>query len=536
MRSLLVSNLRFSSMTNTLSDYMSTDALAAPLPEAEARRLAGELGEAGGGIVYPHSIVARGGSLYFLIRDGERKRLGVISAGSDASGFDGEQRGIDIGGRGSVLTLCPTSPANAEALRRLLPFLVARPLGLALSAGCGDRLGLATPGHVRAIRKSSMQPIFAQQSIRENSRTGRTPQEVMDDALWGVFQEGWRDGFGADADHLKTKEDFDSCAAAGYTFFTVDPGAHVDNAANTNSIDVLRHKNDALPWDVLEDSFDDARRRYTAQPIDLGAFKLTIDEEELSRAAAKYGRAVAHTVSMYRHLANRMSGCAFEVEMSVDETDTITTLAEHVYIASELRRLGVAVVSLAPRYVGSFEKGVDYIGDLAEFERSFRAHFAVSQAFGPYKLSLHSGSDKFRLYPVASRVAGELVHLKTAGTSYLEALRAIAMIDSALFREIARFAAGRYPTDRATYHVSAQVERMPDIDSLPDDALTSLLDDFHAREILHVTFGSVLNNPEFRARFFAALRGNEETYYDVIERHFDKHFASFGDKRAAAGD
>lgn len=525
-------------MTNTLSDYMNRDALATPPPpEREARRFAGELGQVCGGTVYPRSIVARDGSLYFLIREGERKRLGVLSTSSGAGGFEGEQRSVDIiGGGASTLTLCPTSYVNAEALRRALPSLIPRPLGLHKSVGCGDRLGLATPGHVRAIRKSSMQPIFAQQSIRENSRTGRAPQEVMDDALWGVFQEGWREGFGADADHLKTEEDFDVCAAAGHTFFTVDPSAHVDDAAITDPPDTLRRKTDALPWDVLEDSFDDARRRYTARPVDLGAFGLTITDEELSRAAAKYGRAVAHTVSMYRHLAGRMGGRAFEVEMSVDETETVTTLAEHVYIASELKRLGVSVVSLAPRYVGSFEKGVDYIGDLAEFERSFADHFAVAQRFGPYKLSLHSGSDKFRLYPVASRIAGEFVHLKTAGTSYLEALRAIAKIDPTLFREIARFAAGCYPVDRATYHVSAQVELMPDADLLADEELTRLLDDFHAREILHVTFGSVLRHADFRESFIAALRWNEEVYYEAIETHFDKHLAPFGSKQAAAGD
>ena len=75
--------------------------------------------------------------------------------------------------------------------------------------------------------------IFAQQSIREMTRTGRSPDDVMDDATWGVFQEGWRAGVGADADHLKTTADIDLCVAAGYTFFTIDPGAHVDPAADT---------------------------------------------------------------------------------------------------------------------------------------------------------------------------------------------------------------------------------------------------------------------------------------------------------------
>ena len=253
----------------------------------------------------------------------------------------------------------------------------------------------------------------------------------------------------------------------------------------------------------------------------------------LLRAAAKYGRVVAHTVKMYRHLEQVMAGKAFELEMSVDETETVTTLAEHIYIAHELKRLGVRWVSLAPRYVGDFEKGVDYIGDLAEFEKSFAQHLAVSKTFGPYKLSLHSGSDKFSIYPIASRVAGELVHLKTAGTSYLEALRAIGKVNPSLFRDIVAFAKERYPIDRASYHVSAQVENMPNVDELPNDKLTTLLDDFHAREILHVTFGSVLHHAEFREPFFGTLRQHEGVYYDMLETHFGKHFAPFGEASAA---
>ena len=88
----------------------------------------------------------------------------------------------------------------------------------------------------------------------------------------------------------------------------------------------------------------------------------------------------------------------FELEVSVDETETPTTHAEHVYIASELKRLGVDWVSLAPRFIGRFEKGVDYIGDLGA-GRPGRAR-RHRPPLGPYKLSLHSGSDKFSVYPI----------------------------------------------------------------------------------------------------------------------------------------
>jgi tagaturonate epimerase len=524
-------------MATSLLKYLDHTELAPALPDAEAEAVAAKLGKLSGLAVYPRSITLTHNAVLFLGRDGDRKQLAMLSTpGWTLYVPRGGVRRVEVDGRELDLTLSDPTPEAAAALRAALPFLRARTLGLKKSAGCGDRLGSATPGHIRAGRRSSMALILAQQSVRENARTGRTPQQVMDAACLGVLQEGWRDGFGADADHLKTTEDVDSFAAAGFTFFTIDPSAHVDNAANTDAVESLRAKVAALPWAELATTWEGLRRSLGDAPVDLGALQVSISEEELLRAAAKYGRVVAHTVKMYRHLAGVMNEKPFELEMSVDETETVTSLAEHVYIAHELKRLGVEWVSLAPRYVGDFEKGVDYIGDLGEFEQSFAEHLAVARAFGPYKLSLHSGSDKFSVYPIAARLAGDLVHLKTAGTSYLEALRAIAILDAPLFREIVAFAKDRYATDRATYHVSAEVAKMPDVGALPDDQLTSLLDDFHAREVLHVTFGSVLHHEPFRDRFFAALNSGEETYSECVERHFTKHFAPFGGAASASAD
>lgn len=519
-------------MNTTFTSLLEFTELAPPLPPVEAQALANQLSELTGTQVYPRSLTAARGVLYFLTRTPEGKLLGILTDNSDnAKPFTGERSRVRLDHRDHSIMLCMADAHHAAALRNILPFLVPKLLGLEKSAGCGDRLGLATPGHIRAIRHSSMAPILAQQSIRENARTGRTPQEVMDDALWGIFEAGWRGGFGADADHLKNTDDIDSCVAAGYTFYTIDPGEHVDNEANFAPVAVLREKVASLPWPELESNWKTLQQQLGTHPIELGDFSLDIGDEDLLRAAAKYGRVIAHTVKMYRHLEKVID--EFELEMSVDETETVTTLAEHIYIAHELKRLGVKWVSLAPRYVGTFEKGVDYIGDLDEFERSFAQHVAVSLAFGPYKLSLHSGSDKFSVYPIAARVAGDLVHLKTAGTSYLEAVRAVGQSNPQLFRAIVAFAIERYPTDRATYHVSAEIEQLPDVKALPDDRLITLLDDFHAREVLHVTFGSVLHHPDLRRPFFATLRGDEETYYDMLERHFDRHLAPFGAAQGA---
>ena len=148
------------------------------------------------------------------------------------------------------------------------------PLGLDTSAGCGDRLGLATPGHVRAFNavknQSGAQPlaaIFMQQSIREMTRTNRTPTDVMRDATWGAFEGGWRDRLGADADHLKTPDDIDACAAEGFSFYTIDPGAHVDSEADTATIETIKQKVAALRWSELESTPDETIKRYADRSL-----------------------------------------------------------------------------------------------------------------------------------------------------------------------------------------------------------------------------------------------------------------------------
>ncbi len=480
----------------------------------EPAGLAGGLGRVSGLEVYPGSICAAGRAGFFLGRDGEEKRLGVVFEG-EQPGFSGDRRDVEIEGRAYGLLICPTGHGNACALREELEWTAPRVLGLVASAGLGDRLGLATPGHVRAVRRYKLAPVFAQQSIRELERTGRTPEQVIDDATWGVFQEGFREGFGADADHLKTFEDVDRCAAAGFTLYTVDPSEHVDDAADGVPPDVLQAKFDLLDWPALDASPGRYEEIYLGCDFAFEGFRLRFERADLARAAVKYGRAVAHTAAMFRHLEARMDGRPFELEMSVDETATPTSELEHLFVASELRRLGVRWVSLAPRFVGGFEKGVDYIGDLEEFERSFARHAALARELGPYKLSLHSGSDKFSIYPVVARHTRGLLHLKTAGTSYLEALRVLARIDAGLFREVFQFSLDRFPADRASYHVSAELARVPGVDELD-----GLLDHFDARQVLHVTFGSVL--AEYGPRLVRILSTHEEEYCAALDAHIGR--------------
>ncbi|MDZ7799575.1 MAG: tagaturonate epimerase family protein [Trueperaceae bacterium] len=428
----------------------------------------------------------------------------------------------------------PLSHGNAALLRTQFPDLAPQPLGLATSAGFGDRLGLATPGHARALRQADpegrIRPIFAQQSIREMTRTGRSPREVVTDATWGAFAAGWTAGVGGDADHLKTEEDVRRCASAGFAMFTFDPGDRVDDAAATASSAELDAKLDALPWEALGTHRAELRRRYVGQALDAGGLSLRLDDETLARAAAKYGAALAHAAELHRVL--RETGARYEIEVSVDETGTPTTLEEHAFLALELQRLELPVVSLAPRFTGRFEKGVDFRGDLDELARTLDAHARIARAFGPYKLSLHSGSDKFSVYPLIAEATGGLVHLKTAGTSYLEALRVAAQHDPQLFRDVLALAQERFETDRASYLIGADPSRVPAPDRLADADLPGLLDDDDARQILHVTFGSALD--AFRPRLIALLESRREAHEEALERHFVRHLQPFVPHAATA--
>jgi tagaturonate epimerase len=483
----------------------------------------------------PASLAASASAEWALARTASVRHLVAAPATGRMEALLAEFEGAQHESGGMPLLVAPLTARNAAALRRHLPWLAPRPLPPGTSAGFGDRLGLATPGHARALRAvgGTIAPVFAQQSIREMTRTGRSPQAVIDDATWGSFEAGWTDVQGADADHLKNAADITACAAAGFTMFTIDPGEHVDPRADTGSPADIRAAWDALPWDRLEDSASSMRARLAGRAFDIEGHRVTLDEGALKKAAVKYGRAVAHVTALYRHLRAVKGDEPFDLEVSVDETDTPTAPAEHAFVASELHRLGVRWASLAPRFVGRFEKGVDYIGDLAAFEADIRVHAAIARAFGAYKISLHSGSDKFSIYGMAAAHTRGNIHLKTAGTSWLEALRAIAEVSPELFRSVYVFARERYDHDRASYHVSATVAQAPEPAHVPDAGLPGLLEDFHAREILHVTFGSVLTavRPDGRPIFADAIRANlesrPEVYAACLERHFERHLRPF---------
>jgi hypothetical protein len=408
-------------------------------------------------------------------------------------------------------------------------------LGTKPSFGFGDRLGLATPGHAAALKRcgSGILPIFAQQSIREMTRTNRTPQQVMEDAQTGLRKAGYTGIQGADADHLKTPADVERTAQAGFVFFTIDPSGEVDAHADDYNPDQLAEKFKPIAGEISW------LGQYEGKKIKLATgTAIDFSPAVCRRAAVKYGKAIAMAVQLAKHIEKTAKKLKqpFEIELSVDETPKPTTLAEHYIIADQCAKSGMKLVSLAPRFIGDFEKGVDYKGDVVALEKSLADHAAIAKQLGPYKLSLHSGSDKLSIYPSLARATAGLFHVKTAGTSYLEALRTVVRVDPKLFRELVKLSRSRYDTDRATYHVSATLQSAKPADEISDaraleKAYLGLWSDVPkgkglsdpGRQIVHCTFGSVLCDPKLGPQVKQLVAENQALYTQILDEHFGKH-------------
>ena len=147
----------------------------------------------------------------------------------------------------------------------------------------------------------------------------------------------------------------------------------------------------------------------------------------------------------------------------------------------------------------------------------------IAQALGPYKLSLHSGSDKYSTYPLIAEATKGLVHLKTAGTSWAEALRVIANNDPGLMREVLTLALDSFEANRKSYHLSCDPTRIPTDPT--DEEVVQLMDRVDSRQVLHVGYGAILE--EFGPRLYQVWNDNEEEHYRIIADHFVKHLAPF---------
>ncbi|WP_127588672.1 tagaturonate epimerase family protein [Paenibacillus koleovorans] len=466
--------------------------------------------------VYPKSYTVSGSTQLVMVKEGYEK---FILALGDGVVFNELQGMIEDG-----VKRCPLTHENRLALNRHLEYTVPRAFGTQVATfGLGDRLGIASPGHLQTVAGREVYPILAQQSIRELNLTGRNYKQVVDAACFAVFQEGYKNGFGADGDHLKVEADIQMALDLGFTMLTLDCSEKIDNTLIGSTAEQRAQKYDALP----EATRRHYESRYLNQTFQVGETSITFDQETLIENVLVYGAAIDFMEHVYRtYIVTAPRTIDFEI--SIDETLTPTAPESHFFVAQELYKREVEIFSMAPRFCGEFQKGIDYIGDIAQFEKEMIIHAGIADHFG-YKLSIHSGSDKFSVFPIIAKYTRGRFHVKTAGTNWLEAVRTLAKVNPSLYRRMHQYALDHFVEATAYYHVKADLSLIKPLDSVADQDLPEYMNEENARQMIHITYGILLQAKDgdgqalFKDAFFRTLSEQEDAYAASLISHIGKH-------------
>jgi hypothetical protein len=291
------------------------------------------------------------------------------------------------------------------------------------SIGVGDRFAHQARAQLRACIMAAeagrdVIPVW-NKSNREHNIVGSEPASVRAAADEAVRELGWTKPYHVDADHinLDTVERF----IGPSDFFTIDVAHFIGRPAASAAVEDFLAGHPELIGTLRIAGID--------RPF-------TTTRESVAQIAGKYLYAVQEAARIYRHIADRKGEGAFITEVSMDETDSPQTPPELLVILAAIAHEKIPIQTIAPKFTGRFNKGVDYVGDLKQFTIEFEGDLAViAHAIRQYglpdslKLSVHSGSDKFSIYGAISRATAKFgagVHLKTAGTTWLEELIGLA--------------------------------------------------------------------------------------------------------------
>lgn len=402
------------------------------------------------------------------------------------------------------------------------------------SFGMGDRFGAQGKAQLQAILQARSEGIEVcpvwNKSHREHTIVGTEPMSLREEADAAVEALGWTDAYFVDADHinLETVGRF----AAGSDFFTLDVAEEVGKPVSSAEFE----------------AFLSATGKYVGSlPAMEDGSALELTRGDVERAAEKFLAAIGKAGEIYRRIVELKGGTDFVTEVSIDETDEAQSPGELFCILAMAASEQIPIQTVAPKFTGRFNKGVDYVGDLAQFENEFEADLlaiklAVSEFGLPsdLKLSVHSGSDKFSLYPIINRLiekhdAG--LHLKTAGTTWLEELIGLAeaggaALDMAKRIYVKALAVAEDLILPYRTVVDIDSERLPSATEVEawtsEQYVTALRHDqseqaynLHFRQLLHVAFKiAAKDGPAYRQ----LLQSNEAVISkNVTENLLDRH-------------
>lgn len=402
------------------------------------------------------------------------------------------------------------------------------------SMGIGDRFAHAGSAQLDAFVQAARQgvqvaPVW-NKSNREHNIIGTEPASVRIEADAAVQQFKWSAPYFVDADHigLKTVDRF----LAASDFFTLDVADFSGKPADDAAIAIFTAKASALAGTLNIPGIDRA---------------LEVTPQTITSIARKYLLAVQEAGRIYRHITAAKDASRIVVEVSMDETDFPQTPLELLFILLAIAQENIPAQTIAPKFTGRFNKGIDYVGDLAKFKQEFNDDlaviaFAVKQLGLPanLKLSVHSGSDKFSIYPIMREAMVRFdagLHLKTAGTTWLEELIGLAESEGeglAIAKEVYVGALARYDEMCGPYATVIDIVR-PDLPTPTEvghwtgqQYAAALRHDQSCRDynpsfrqLLHVGYKVAA---EMGSRFTGALERNSATIArnvttNILDRH-----------------
>jgi len=409
-----------------------------------------------------------------------------------------------------------------------------------LSFGVGDRFAHQALAQLAAFERLAAEGVVVapvwNKSNREHGFVGSEPPSVRAAAAAAVAERGWRHPWFVDADHIRL-ETVDRFLDSS-DFFTIDVADSIGK-----------------PAPPAETSAFVARHPELTRRLEIAGVteRLELSADIVAGIAGKYLLAAREAGAIHRHIAAGKGDDAFVTEVSMDETDAPQTPRELLVILALLADERVPLDTIAPKFTGRFNKGVDYVGDLAAFEREFNDDIAVlGHAAATYglpdgiKLSVHSGSDKFSLYPVIRRAierTGAGVHVKTAGTTWLEELIGLSEAGGdglELAREIYAYALEHVDELCAPYAAVIDIDRtrLPtakEVASWDGPRLAAAIRHVpsdpgfnpHIRQLLHVSFKVAAKAGRRYTDLLVAHRGivGRQVTENLSERHLRPLFA-----------
>jgi tagaturonate epimerase len=404
------------------------------------------------------------------------------------------------------------------------------------SIGVGDRFGHQAAAQLQAIIKAreagiDIVPVW-NKSFREHGIIGTTPADVRKEADKAVKAKGWTGSYYVDADHINLSN-VDGFIESS-DFFTLDVADFTGKAADNSDIEAFVKKHERFAGTFAIEGIEQ---------------ELTITKEQISEIAKKYLFAVKEAGRIYRHIEKPKGMGNFITEVSMDETDLPQTPVEMLFILAAVADENIPAQTIAPKFTGRFNKGVDYVGDVQQFEKEFNDDLAIIRFAikefglpGNLKLSIHSGSDKFSIYGPINRAIKKFdtgLHLKTAGTTWLEELIGLAEAQEQgleIAKEIYCEALKKYDELCAPYATVIDIDR----NNLPDEKVVrdwnghmftralrheQSCKDYNPnfRQLLHVGYKIAAN---MGTRFSDALKIYENIIAsNVTENIYERHIA-----------